>query len=127
MWTRQWLPFLCLLVGCRLFDGGTTLDSSMTLAAAGKATLLVRASPADPLVVQLRGLGPGSITFEAKTADGTVVSRGALTVDAQAECQTNTGELTFSFAADERGGAFTYSVHGEHGIEVRMPASTPAR
>lgn len=117
----------CLLAGCSLFGSSTTLDSSMVLAADGKMTLLVREWPANHLVVRLRGLGPGGITFEAKAADGVVVSRGVLTTSSVAECQTNTGELTFSFAADERGGAFDYSAYSEHGLEVRMPASTLAR
>jgi hypothetical protein len=127
MRSRHALPFSCLLAGCSLFGSSTTLDSSMTLAAAGKVTLLVRESPANHLVVRLRGLGPGGVTFEAKAADGVVVSRGVLTAGSLAECQTNTGELTFAFAADERGGSFDYSAYGEHGLEVRMPASTRAR
>ncbi len=89
----------------------------MTLAANDTARQLVRESPPSHLVVELRGRGPG----------GVVVSRGVLTADSQAECQTNTGQITLSFAADDRGAAFEYSAYSEHGLEIPTPASAASR
>ncbi len=109
--------FLLLAVpACSAFGGGRTIESSVVLAANGKATTTMRGDPS--LSVRLRGLGPGGVKFDARTPTGSLLAHGLLTPESSAECQTSEGELVITFVADARGGSIAYSLGARDGGSV---------
>ena len=109
---------LTALAACSAFRGEQTLESSVILAAHGKATARMTGCPS--LTVDLRGVGPGSVTFDACTSDGSRMAHGVLTAEACARCLTTDGELILTFAADEKGGTVAYTIRAQDGGSVAL-------
>jgi len=82
----------------------------------GRSTASLRTD--GPLTVDLRGLGPGAVTFDARTRDGTVMAHGVLTPESTAQCGTSDGELVILFTADARGGTVAYTIRTVNGGSV---------
>lgn len=121
---RKALLLLLVLPACSWFDGSTRLESSVILAAGGKATVHMRTPQPGPLSVELRGLGPGGVAFEAHGPVGVVIARGLLSAESRAECRTSEGNLTFTFEADAQGGSVGYVARSENGLAIDSPPQT---
>lgn len=119
MHLRCFLLLLPLASACSIFHRPARLESSVQLGPAGKCTVATTAADGGEMSIELRGLGPGGVTFDARTADGTPMAHGVLTTESTATCFTNAGSLVITFTADARGGSAGYVVRtGTGGLTI---------
>jgi len=116
---------LPLLAACSLSWHSSRVSSSLPFGPGERATLRVRTVPPSRLALELRGLGPGAIAFEARTPEGTLMVTGSLAAGDQARCNTSEGALVVTFAGGEQGGTIAYEAFGADGMAIELDKSQP--
>lgn len=103
------------LVGCSTLRGDSRLESSVVLQANQRCTLTVTPADAGGTSLDLRGLGPGGVTFDVRNEAGATMAHGVLNAGSTANCFASDGALVVSFTGDATGGTVAYVVHTRSG------------
>lgn len=110
-----------LLAACGVFSPRAHLTSAAVLHPHQRATLHAR-SGTGRVAVELRGQGPGVVTFAARTSGGEELARGALgDGDALARLTSEAG-LVVELTCGDRPGTVAYEVTDLDGtaVDVRL-------